>query len=115
MTDFYCDEVFSGRTTVDLRHDDCVVAVEHTRPAHDLAHVVVVPREHVRDLLSVDDLLLQAVMEVVRSQARRVTSEFGACRVVTNLGDFRQGAHVLVSVLMLASCRDGAGACARRP
>ena len=95
MTDFYCDEVFSRRTQVDFRHeDDRVVAFDHTRPAYDLAHVVVAPRQHVQDLLSVDDTLLHAVMEVVRSQARRVTSEFGACRVITNLGDYQDSKHL---------------------
>lgn len=59
VSDFYCDEVFSGRTEVAFRHeDDRVVAFDHTQPAYDLAHVVVVPRQHVRDLLSVDDSLL---------------------------------------------------------
>lgn len=95
MCDFYCAEVFSGRTKVDFHHeDDRVVAFDHTQPAYDRAHVVVVPRQHVRDLLSVDDSLLRAVMEVVRSQALRVTSEFGSCRVITNLGDYQDSKHL---------------------
>lgn len=95
VSDFYCDEVFSGRANVNFRHeDDVVVAFDHTQPAYELAHVVVVPRRHVRDLLSIDDRLLAAVMEVVRSQAQRLTSEFGACRVITNLGDYQDSKHL---------------------
>lgn len=95
MSDFYCDEVFSGRTKVEFRYeDDRVVAFDHTQPAYDAAHVVVAPRQHVPDLLSVDDTLLRAVMDVVRSQARRITSEFGACRVITNLGNYQDSKHL---------------------
>jgi len=95
VSDFYCDAVFSGRTAVSMLHeDDEVVAFEHTRPAYDRAHVVVVPRSHVLDLLETDTPLLHAVLDVVRLQARRILQEHGACRVITNLGEYQDSRHL---------------------
>lgn len=46
--DFYCDEVFSGRTPVTVvRETGDVLAFHHTRPYWEV-HIVVVPKVHQR-------------------------------------------------------------------
>jgi histidine triad (HIT) family protein len=93
--DFYCDEVFSGRTAVRYRYEGAdVVAFDHTRPAYKDAHVVVVPRRHLDDLLAADRDELAELLRVVGVQARRVLVQFGACRVITNLGDYQDSKHL---------------------
>ena len=97
MNDFYCDEVLSGRLPVQtvLETED-VIAFHHTRPTYE-HHIVVVPKEHVPsfvDLGSVDEDLLNAVIRDVRIVAGLIVDEHGACRVITNLGDYQESKHL---------------------
>ncbi|MFI6688040.1 HIT domain-containing protein [Streptomyces sp. NPDC050485] len=95
--DFYCEQVFSGRTAVRVVEDGPrVLAFEHTKPAYPV-HVVVVPKQHVLSLLDLGDggeELLSSVMAVVRSVAAAVTDEHGACRVITNTGAYQDSPHL---------------------
>jgi histidine triad (HIT) family protein len=94
-SDFYCDEVLSGRTAVEVVHeDDVVLAFHHTRPAYRDAHVVVIPKRHTADLRSVDGATLARLLEVVQRLAGRIVDEHGACRVVTNLGRYQDSKHL---------------------
>lgn len=48
--DFYCEELFSGKTKVKtLYESDTVIAYHHTKPFYEV-HIVVVPKEHISDL-----------------------------------------------------------------
>lgn len=95
--DFYCDEVLSGRTAVDVVHEtDTVLAYHHTRPFWPI-HIVVIPKTHVpslTDLGDADPTLLHELLDVVRLVARDVTAEHGAARVLTNLGDYQDSKHL---------------------
>jgi histidine triad (HIT) family protein len=95
--DFYCDEVLSGRTPVErIAETENVLAFRHTRPYYPV-HVVVIPKRHVASLVALaegdDDLLLE-LMGVVREVASRVVAEHGACRVITNLGEYQDSKHL---------------------
>lgn len=97
MSDFYCDEVLSGRTPVErvLETTD-VLAFHHTRPAHPV-HIVVIPKRHVESLIAPgadDSGLVLALMDVIRRVAAQVVEEHGACRVVTNLGRYQESKHL---------------------
>lgn len=97
MDDFYCDEVLSGRTPVEKVFETSgVLAFHHTRPFYPV-HVVVIPKRHTGSLLTLaegdDDLLLEMV-RVIRRVAERVVEEHGACRVVTNLGEYQESKHL---------------------
>ena len=87
--DFYCDEVLSGRTSVQIvTETDRVLAYHHTRPFWPV-HIVVIPKQHVPSLIDfggVDEAILTEILAVVREVARSVHAEHGACRVLTNLG-----------------------------
>lgn len=95
MSDFYCDQVLSGRTRVEVQYeDDEVLAFNHTRPAYSDAHVVVIPRTHVDDLVAADLETLSRLLGVVQAQARLLIARHGACRVVTNVGRYQDSKHL---------------------
>jgi histidine triad (HIT) family protein len=94
MSDFYCDEALSGRTAVEVVDEtDEVLAFWHTRPFWP-EHIVVVPKRHVGSLLDVDAVLLADLMVVVRRVAAEVLERRGACRVLTNLGEYQDSKHL---------------------
>lgn len=96
-SDFYCDEALSGRTPVDVVRDtDNVLAFHHTRP-HWRIHIVVVPKRHIPSLTDLgghDMSLVHELLDVVRDVAAEVESQYGACRVVTNLGKYQDSKHL---------------------
>jgi len=97
MNDFYCDEVLSGRTAVQrVLETENVLAFHHTRPFYPV-HIVVIPKHHIASLLTLgdeDDELLLELFDVIRQVASRVVGEHGACRVITNLGEYQDSKHL---------------------
>jgi histidine triad (HIT) family protein len=97
MIDFYCDEVLSGRTAVNkIIETDEVLAFHHTRPFYP-AHVVIIPKRHVSSLLALtedDDHLLLQLIGIIREVAAEIVQAHGACRVVTNLGEYQESKHL---------------------
>ena len=95
--DFYCDEALSGRTPVEVvAETNEVPAFRHTRPFWPV-HIVVIPKVHVPslvDLGAADDALLHKVLAVVRRVADDVTRQYGACRVLTNIGMYQESKHL---------------------
>ena len=93
--DFYCDNVLSGKTNVDIvLETENVLAFRHTRPFWE-THIVVIPKTHVGSLLSIkDNELLLELLEVVRKVAAVVVNECGAARVLTNLGTYQESKHL---------------------
>lgn len=97
MNDFYCDEVLSGRTSVQrVLETENVLAFHHTRPFYPV-HIVVIPKHHIGSLLTLadeDDKLLLELLAVIRQVASGVVAEHGACRVITNLGEYQDSKHL---------------------
>lgn len=94
MEDFYCEEVFSGKTPVEkVFETDNVLAYHHTRPFWE-THIVVVPKMHVDSLLTVDEDLLLELLDVAKTVAAKVMGEKGAARVLTNLGKYQDSKHL---------------------
>ena len=95
--DFYCDEALSRRTVVKkVMETDNVLAFHHTQPFYPV-HVVVIPKRHVESLLSLkkeDDALLIELLEIVKQVAAQVLAQQGACRVLTNLGEYQDSKHL---------------------
>jgi len=95
--DFYCEEVLSGRTRVKVvRETGNVLAYHHTRPYWPV-HIVVIPKRHISSLITLeesDDALLLELLRVVREVAKEVLEEHGACRVLTNLGQYQDSKHL---------------------
>ena len=58
--DFYCDSVLSGRLPVRVVAESAnVLAFEHTKPTWHI-HIVVTPKQHVRQLIEVQDAAFSA-------------------------------------------------------
>jgi histidine triad (HIT) family protein len=94
--DFYCDEVLSGRTPVDcVLETENVLAYHHTRPFWPV-HIVVIPKRHIGSLLTIEasDPLLAELVAVIQQVAAQVVAERGACRVLTNLGEYQESKHL---------------------
>lgn len=95
--DFYCEQVLSGRTSVQkVRETENVLAFHHTDPFWE-THIVVIPKKHISSLLTLeesDENLMLEIMEVIRSVSADVMAEKGAVRVLTNLGDYQDSKHL---------------------
>jgi histidine triad (HIT) family protein len=94
-SDFYCDEVLSGKTAVEkVFETNDVLAFHHTRPFWE-THIVVIPKSHVDSLLTIaNDPLLIEILNVVRRVADDVVAKTGAARVLTNLGNYQDSKHL---------------------
>jgi len=97
IEDFYCEEVLSGRTEVRrVLETERVLAYHHTKPFYPV-HIVVIPKRHIPSLLTLeegDDDLLIELISVIKQVAAEVTAEHGACRVLTNLGQYQDSKHL---------------------
>ena len=73
LTDWYCEDVLSGKLTVrKVFEDDRVLAFHHPRPARPV-HVVVIPKAHVPSLLderALDGELLSSMVSAIQHVAR---------------------------------------------
>ena len=94
LEDFYCEEVLSGRTSVEkVFETEKVLAYHHTRPFWE-THIVVIPKTHVDSLLTAENDLLVELLDIVKMVASHVLAERGAARVLTNLGDYQDSKHL---------------------
>jgi histidine triad (HIT) family protein len=94
MEDFYCDEVLSGKTSVEkILETENVLAYHHTRPFWE-THIVVIPKKHVDSLLTADTKILDELFDVVKIVAGQVVGKTGAARVLTNLGVYQESKHL---------------------
>ena len=95
--DFYCDEVLSGKTEIDKVFETAnILAYHHTRPFWE-THIFVIAKRHIDSLLTLettDQELSLELFEVIRKVAADVTTEKGAARVLTNLGDYQDSKHL---------------------
>lgn len=96
--DPYCDEILAGRLSVNVVVDeDEVLAFHHPSPSFAPVQIVVIPKRHISslaDLADGDMTVGQDLTRVLARIAREVVGEFGAARVVTNLGDLQHSRHL---------------------
>jgi len=73
LTDWYCEDVLSGKLVVrKVFEDDRVLAFHHPRPTRPV-HVVVIPKTHVPSLLdenALDGELLLSMLKAIQHTAR---------------------------------------------
>jgi histidine triad (HIT) family protein len=97
MNDFYCDEVLSGLTKVErMVETNDVLAYHHTRPFWPV-HIVIIPKRHIGSLLTIDEedsTILLEMLSIVKEVAREIVAKYGACRVLTNLGEYQDSKHL---------------------
>ena len=95
--DFYCDEALSGNTQIEkVVETEHVLAFHHTKPFWPI-HIVVIPKVHIPSLTNLNGHpieLVHEVLDVVREVAHQVERDTGACRVLTNLGNYQDSKHL---------------------
>ncbi|MGH3332937.1 MAG: HIT family protein [Nocardioidaceae bacterium] len=99
--DFYCDVALPNAADLDVVHDGVgVLAYHHTRPFWEV-HIVVVPKRHIASLtdpVGADDALVRELLTVVKDVATTVEAEYGAARVLTNVGAYQDSKHLHIHV-----------------
>jgi histidine triad (HIT) family protein len=93
--DFYCEEVLSGRTPVDVvAESERALAFRHTQPAFPV-HIVVISRLHLPEMTELEDWgTLDDLIRLVREVAISVSRERGGCRIVVNVGSYQRSGHL---------------------
>jgi histidine triad (HIT) family protein len=95
--DFYCDIALKGLVDLEIEYEDEeVLAFHHTNPFWPV-HIVIIPKAHVPSLIDLgdyDETLLLKVLSVVQMIAKKVTTQQGAARVLTNLGGYQDSKHL---------------------
>jgi histidine triad (HIT) family protein len=96
-SDKYCDVILKGEIPIKKVYESAaVLAFHHTEPTHPV-HVVVIPKKHILSLGDINDLSEEESAEligVLADLSKKITKEYGAARVVTNLGDYQESKHL---------------------
>lgn len=93
--DFYCDSVLSGRLPVRVVAESAsVLAFEHTNPTWQ-THIVVIPKQHVRQLIEVQDAalfgeLFQLMVSIIKDRGFAQTNY----KIITNGGSYQSTQHL---------------------
>ncbi|WP_275440381.1 HIT domain-containing protein [Paenibacillus sp. ACRRY] len=96
--DFYCEEVLSGRTEVEIvMETDNVLAYHHTQPSYE-HHIMVIPKVHISSFISEeetnDDELILGILRVIKKISADMVERTGASKIVTNLGSYQDSKHL---------------------
>jgi len=95
--DFYCDELFTGRVSVErVIETENVLAFHHTNPFWPV-HIVVVPKKHIDSLATAqpaDQIVIQEMLTIASDLCRKVVAEHGGCRLSTNCGNYQSNIHL---------------------
>ena len=95
--DFYCDQVLSGRVSVErLAETEQVLAFQHSQPYWPV-HIVIIPKRHISslaDLESGDLPVVHEMLTVAAELCHRITEEHGGCRLSSNSGDHQSTKHL---------------------
>lgn len=93
--DFYCEEVLSGRTPVEVvLETDRVLAFHYTKPTWEV-HIVVIPKKHIQVLTDVADVtLLSELLSVVQTIIRHRGFNCSNYKLITNGGEYQSTQHL---------------------
>jgi histidine triad (HIT) family protein len=94
-SDFYCDLAIAGKLDLEKEYEsDAVLAYHHTKPFWPV-HIVVVPKQHIASLTTLEDMeIARELLDVLQQIAGKVELEYGAARVLTNLGEYQDSKHL---------------------
>ena len=93
--DFFCDSVLSGRVPVRVVAESArILAFEHTNPTWQ-THIVVIPKQHVRQLIEVQDAtlfseLFQLMASIIKERGFADTNY----KIITNGGSYQSNQHL---------------------
>lgn len=96
MKDFYCEQILSGKTKVEIVFETSkVMAFHHTNPYWE-AHVVIIPKVHIESLSEYPNgaPLNQDFFAAMKLVARMIENEYGGCRISSNVGSYQSTNHL---------------------
>ena len=95
--DFYCEEALTGKAPIKkLYESEKVLAFYHTKPTFKV-HVVIIPKEHIWDLIHLQEkhnAIVLEILEVVKKLATDLGIEKNGARLITNMGKFQDTPHL---------------------
>lgn len=95
--DFYCDVALKGEIPLKKEYESANVLVYHHTKPHWPVHIVVVPKRHISSFTSLDTKdtsILLELIDVLKKFASQVENEYGAARILTNLGKYQDSKHL---------------------
>lgn len=97
MSDFYCEQVLSGKQAVSVVFEtELVLAFHHTRPYFE-QHIVIIPKQHLEALSSPEAVQADLALDFLRA-IQQVTAlleqQTGGCRVSSNVGTYQTTKHL---------------------
>jgi histidine triad (HIT) family protein len=92
--DFYCEQVLSGKTQVDIvMETEGVLAFHHTQPTWDI-HIVIIPKVHIRILTDADPTLLAELLGVAQAIIGQRGFNDANYKLITNGGTYQGTEHL---------------------
>ena len=95
--DFYCDVALAGAMALEKKYEsENVLAYKHTRP-YCPVHIVVIPKKHIASFAALtpeETPILLEMIDVIKVLAKEMQEEFGAARILTNLGEYQHNKHL---------------------
>lgn len=100
--DFYCELAIPKKEPIKIEFEnDRVLAFHHTKPVFE-THIVVVPKECIRDFASLEERhkdLLWELQQVIALVINKLGLKEDGVRVRTNLGKYQDTPHLHFHVL----------------
>ena len=96
MEDFYCKEIISGNTKVDVIYEtNLVMAFYHTDPYFE-QHAVIIPKQHIESISHYPNHpdLNKEIFETIIFVTKLFENKFGACRISSNVGQYQSTKHL---------------------
>lgn len=96
MQDIYCEQIIPGKLKVDIVFEtELVMAFHHTKPYWE-RHVVIIPKAHIDSLSTYPDNpeLNRDFFEAIRQVTHLFESEYGGCRISSNVGNYQTSKHL---------------------
>ena len=96
LSDIYCQKVLTKKISIKIVFEsEDVLAYYHTNPNWPV-HIVVIPKKHIDSLetLDINDPSTSELIKIVQEVAKKIKREHGACRVITNLGEYQDSKHL---------------------
>lgn len=96
--DIYCDRIIPRKIDIKIIKETAnILAYYHTKPYWPV-HIVVTCKQHVASLLELENELALELLAVVQQVAAIVEEKEGACRILTNLGEYQDSKHLHIHV-----------------
>lgn len=94
MSDFYCENVFSGKIKVDVvKETDNVLAYHHTKPSWT-SHIVIVPKKHVANLSEANPEIIKEIFEIAQGIIKEQGLNETNYKIIVNGGSFQESQHL---------------------